>query len=63
MMDALWLVSLHVVAAMTWIAGMVVLGIADLEGSDATCGGMGRRVVQRWNRFVTTPAMLLIPTS
>lgn len=54
-MDPLWLVALHVAAAMTWIAGMILLGLAD-PGSDTAAG---LRRARTWNRLVTTPAMLL----
>lgn len=52
MIDPLALVALHVAAAMIWIAGMVLLGLADASGA----AGLAR--IRTWNRRVTTPAMI-----
>lgn len=55
-MITLWLTALHVGAAMTWIAGMILLGLTGTVvemGRDA-----GLRRIRMWNRRVTTPAMV-----
>jgi putative membrane protein len=54
-MDHLWLKALHVAAAMTWIGGMLAASLA-LAAEDARF----LAVMHRWDKRVTTPAMLLV---
>ncbi len=65
-MDYLWLKALHIVAVITWIGGMLAAAVAiaavsgardqyEIAGSRAFLAG-----VRRWDRRVTTPAMLLV---
>jgi protoporphyrinogen IX oxidase len=61
----LWLKALHVGAAVTWIGGMLAASLALTTQLDAprrpkTAGVAALDVVRRWDRRVTTPAMLLV---
>lgn len=64
-MDEPWLNFLHIVAVMTWVGGMRVAAMAITAGSGARRpqeieARNGLLVhVGRWDRRVTTPAMLL----
>lgn len=65
-MDYLWLKALHIVAVVTWIGGLLVVAVAIT----AVSGAQGQHEfassraflarVGRWDRRVTTPAMLLV---
>lgn len=62
----LWLKALHIAAAVAWIGGMLGSALA-LRISSATNGeahGAGRMValdaVRRWDRWITSPAMVLV---
>lgn len=59
-----WVKAFHVVAVITWIAGMLVVASVlvalpslQLQGSDRQ---RAAHVVRAWDRAVTTPAMLLV---
>ena len=65
-MDYLWLKALHIVAVITWIGGMLIVAVAiaavsgardhhEIAGRTALLAG-----VRRWDRRVTTPAMLVV---
>jgi uncharacterized integral membrane protein (TIGR00701 family) len=62
-MDYTWLKALHVAAVLTWVGGMlllaVVIKVAAAISADARPAAF-LDGVQRWNRFVTSPAMLLL---
>ena len=60
----LWLKAIHIAAAMTWISGIVVAGLAvgsRPAGTDNTAAQDTRMrdAIRRWDRRVTLPAMLL----
>ena len=65
-MDYLWLKALHIVAVITWAGGMVVAAVAIAAVSGArdrheiASRGAFLVSVRRWDRRVTTPAMLLV---
>ena len=61
----LWLKALHVAAVVTWIGGMLIASIAlsILSASPqprSPAALQAIAAVRRWNRIVTTPAMLLV---
>jgi protoporphyrinogen IX oxidase len=61
----LWLKAFHVAAAMTWISGIVVAGLAvasRLTRTDLPAAQDVRMLdaIRRWDRHVTLPAMLLV---
>lgn len=53
-----WLKALHVAAAITFVAG--VLAVAVLLGAAQPGHAETPQAVHRWDRTVTTPAMLLV---
>jgi uncharacterized membrane protein len=64
-MDYLWLKALHIAAVVTWIGGMLIVAVTlaavvDVRGQQeiATRSVFLERV-RRWDRSVTSPAMLL----
>ena len=59
-MDYPTLKLLHLMAAATWIGGMVGngLAIACLAGSTSANGRTLLASLRRWNRWVTSPALL-----
>ncbi len=65
-MDYLWLKALHIVAVVTWVGGMLVVAVAitAVSGARAQHEIASRAAflvrVSRWDRRVTTPAMLLV---
>src|SRR4051812_41106762 len=66
-MEYLWLKALHVATVVTWVGGTlaVAVTIADIRSTVAE-QAVGQfavlKAVQRWDRRVTTPAMLLVWT-
>ncbi len=65
-MDYLWLKALHIVAVITWVGGLLAIAVAIAAVSDprdqhaiANRATLLARV-RRWDRRVTTPAMLLV---
>ena len=67
-MDYLWLKALHVTTFSVWIGGMLILSLAvsSLPAVAATETATERstpsaliEAIYRWNRWVTSPAMLL----
>ncbi len=64
-MDYLWLKALHVAAVLVWIGGLLVVAvaIAALSLSKEAAERPDRTAVfavRRWDRHVTSPAMLLV---
>ena len=64
-MAYLWLKALHVAAAETWIGGLLIaaLAVAAVSTSVAPRSASERRwldVVRRWDRRVTSSAMLVV---
>ena len=63
-MDYLWLKALHIVAAVTWVGGMLAVAIALVAASGSPGEIAGRSAllasVRTWDQRVTTPAMLLV---
>jgi uncharacterized membrane protein len=65
-MDYLWLKALHITAVVTWVGGILVAAVAVAAVSGARdrheiasrAAFLAR--VRRWDRRVTTPAMLLV---
>jgi uncharacterized integral membrane protein (TIGR00701 family) len=65
-MDYLWLKALHIAAVVTWIGGMLVAAVSiaavtEARGQQeiAIRSALLERV-RRWDRRVTSPAMLLV---
>jgi uncharacterized integral membrane protein (TIGR00701 family) len=64
-MDYLWLKALHITAVMTWIGGILVTAVtltalpAARDRHEAAFWSALLGHVRRWDRRVTTPAMLL----
>lgn len=62
-MDYLWLKALHIAAVATWIGGLI-LAAATITALSASRSTLGRSsvldAVRRWDRRVTSPAMLLV---
>ena len=63
-MDYLWLKALHVAAVLVWIGGLLLVAVAItvLSLSKEVAEAPGRTAVfavRRWDRYVTSPAMLL----
>lgn len=59
-MEYLWLKAFHVAAVATWIGGMLMLSLAVAAlPASAPANSPIFDAVARWNRFVTSPAMLL----
>ncbi len=63
-MDYLWLKAFHVTSFAVWIGGMLILSLAvsslpAATGSDAAAPSPMIDAISRWNRWVTSPAMLL----
>lgn len=65
-MDYLWLKAIHVAAAIIWIGGMLTVAITTtavnvipVDVSEARRGAFLLRI-RRWDRTVTTPAMLMV---
>jgi putative membrane protein len=64
--DYLWLKALHIIAVMIWIGGMLVAAVTGTAALSARRQqGVADRPaflesVRRWDRRVTTPAMLLV---
>lgn len=60
-MPYLWLKALHVAAAATWIGGLLVAALAVRAlGASPGDGRNWLDAVRRWDRRVTSPAMLLV---
>jgi protoporphyrinogen IX oxidase len=65
-MDYLWLKALHITAVVTWVGGMLAaaVAVAAISGARDQHEIAGRTAflahVRRWDRRVTTPAMLLV---
>lgn len=59
-MNTLWLKAAHVGAALTWVAGLLLLSIASRGPSASEPSPEWRRFVLTWSRWVTTPAMLAV---
>lgn len=65
-MDYLWLKALHIVAVVTWIGGILVVGVtlAAVSGARDQQEIATRSAflvhVRRWDQRVTSPAMLLV---
>jgi len=62
-MILLWLKAFHIAAAITWVGGMLMLSLLllALRGSLGAYLPAERQLiaaVRRWNRLVTTPAMI-----
>lgn len=59
-MEYLWLKAFHVATVATWIGGMLMLSLA-VAALPASAPGNAPIIdaVARWNRYVTSPAMLL----
>lgn len=59
-MEYLWLKAFHVAAVATWIGGMLMLSLA-VAALPASAPGNAPFIdaVARWNRYITSPAMLL----
>ncbi|MBY6264089.1 hypothetical protein EI613_19515 [Azospirillum sp. 412522] len=61
----LWLKAFHIVSVTVWIGGMFVaaIAVAALSASKSLPGAPGRGdligAVRRWDRWATSPAMLL----
>jgi putative membrane protein len=61
----LWLKSLHVAAALTWVGGILIAAVV-IESTRVTklqsqlYNELLLRAVRRWDRRVTTPAMLIV---
>jgi protoporphyrinogen IX oxidase len=65
MLVYLWLKAIHIAAAMTWISGIVVAGLAVASGparTDIAAAQDMRKLdaIRRWDRRVTLPAMLMV---
>lgn len=67
-MDYLWLKALHVTTFSVWIGGMLILSLAVSSLPAATSAETAKEetspsplidAIYRWNRWVTSPAMLL----
>ena len=65
-MNYLWLKALHIAAVITWVGGLLTVAVAIAAISDARDQpSIASRAaflagVSRWDRHVTTPAMLLV---
>lgn len=65
-MDYLWLKVLHIVAVLTWVGGMLVIAFANAaisevgESQESVTRVAFLRSGRRWDRRVTTPAMVLV---
>ncbi len=65
-MDYLWLKALHIVAVITWVGGMLIVtvAIAAVSGARGHHEIASRAAflarVSRWDRRVTTPALLVV---
>lgn len=61
-MDYFWIKALHVVAVVTWISGMMTAGVvvaaAAAGGASLPSGFV--EALRRWDRRVTSPAMLAV---
>lgn len=53
-MAYLWLKALHVAAVVTWVGGLLMAALALVQGR-----GVALDAVRRWDRRVTSPAMML----
>lgn len=63
-MDYLWLKAIHAAAAVIWVGGMLVMALvlAALPSDPQRRGDSDRRYLAagwKWNRQVTSPAMIL----
>ncbi|NEI74837.1 hypothetical protein GR212_35445 [Rhizobium lusitanum] len=65
-MDYLWLKAIHIAAVITWIGGMLIVAVTTTAFSAvAQCQTDTGRVaffaqIRRWDRSITTPAMLTV---
>ena len=65
-MDYLWLKALHVAAVLTWVGGMTVAALTAVAHAAARRQGRTSdlsgtlALVRRWDRRVTSPAMILV---
>ncbi len=57
-MAYLWLKAFHIAAVMVWIGGLLVssMAVAAVQASSTTTFA----TIRRWDRRVTSPAMLLV---
>jgi len=58
-----WLNALHIIAAIVWIGGMLVMAVVagwSAAQADKTATAGLLNAVRSWSRKVTTPAMLLL---
>ncbi|MGK2740344.1 CopD family protein [Tepidicaulis sp. LMO-SS28] len=63
-MDYLWLKALHIAAVAIWTGGMLLAAVMTAAAGSAAAGAVVGRstiltAVRRWDRRVTSPAMLL----
>jgi putative membrane protein len=62
-MDYLWLKALHIAAVLVWIGGLLVVAVAisalSLSKEAEAAGRTAVFAIRRWDRHVTSPAMLL----
>lgn len=65
-MDYRWLNALHIMAGVIWLGGifvMAVIVVAWSQSRSAVAKGSSDPLLEyarRWNRFVTSPAMILL---
>lgn len=63
-MDYLWLKSLHIAAVIVWIAGLLVAALTLAARCDSAIDHRRSmdwlEKVRRWDRRVTSPAMVLV---
>ena len=63
-MDYLWLKALHIAAVLVWIGGLLVAAVAisalSLSKEAERPGRTAVFAIRRWDRHVTSPAMLLV---
>lgn len=61
-MNYSWLKALHIIAVLTWVGGMLVAGvvIGAASGGKAALPATFVEAVRRWDRRVTSPAMLAV---
>ncbi|MCR6629233.1 MAG: CopD family protein [Magnetospirillum sp.] len=65
-MGYLWLKAFHIIAVMTWIGGLLVAAMSVAAGAHARARTESASWLvflertRRWDRQVTTPAMLLV---
>lgn len=56
-----WLKALHVAAALTFVGGLILSSVfLQATAADLPVAMAMAKAVRRWDRMVTTPAMLLV---